>query len=403
MPGYLNALGLICALGEGKQAVADALFAGDSGGMRAQDGWVTGRSLTVGAVSAELPPLPNGMQAAFSRNNQLLLAAALQIEAQIRAAIAQYGAARVGVVLGTSTSGIHEASQGIARFVDDGALPADYCYAQQEIAAPAIFLAEWLGLSGPAYCLSTACTSSARALLSAQRLLQQGVCDAVLCGGVDSLCRLTLNGFTALEAVAAERCNPFSLNRRGINIGEAAALFVMTRAPLSQAAAGAEPPIALLGGGASSDAHHISAPHPEGLGAQQAMRKALAAAGVAAEEIDYLNLHGTATQHNDAMESLAMQAVFPHGVPCSSTKPLSGHTLGAAGALEAAFCWLTLSAYNPDQRLPPHLWDGQADPQLPRLQLVEVHAAAARRPHRLMSNSFAFGGSNLSLILGALP
>lgn len=403
MPGYLNALGLICALGEGKQAVADALFAGDSGGMRAQDGWVTGRSLTVGAVSAELPPLPNGMQAAFSRNNQLLLAAALQIEAQIRAAIAQYGAARVGVVLGTSTSGIHEASQGIARFVDDGALPADYCYAQQEIAAPAIFLAEWLGLSGPAYCLSTACTSSARALLSAQRLLQQGVCDAVLCGGVDSLCRLTLNGFTALEAVAAERCNPFSLNRRGINIGEAAALFVMTRAPLSQAAAGAEPPIALLGGGASSDAHHISAPHPEGLGAQQAMRKALAAAGVAAEEIDYLNLHGTATQHNDAMESLAMQAVFPHGVPCSSTKPLSGHTLGAAGALEAAFCWLTLSAYNRDQRLPPHLWDGQADPQLPRLQLVEVHAAAARRPHRLMSNSFAFGGSNLSLILGALP
>lgn len=403
MPGYLNALGLICALGEGKQAVADALFAGDSGGMRAQDGWVSGRSLTVGAVSAELPPLPNGMQASFSRNNQLLLAAALQIEAQIRAAIAQYGAARVGVVLGTSTSGIHEASQGIARFVDDGALPADYCYAQQEIAAPAIFLAEWLGLSGPAYCLSTACTSSARALLSAQRLLQQGVCDAVLCGGVDSLCRLTLNGFTALEAVAAERCNPFSLNRRGINIGEAAALFVMTRAPLSQAAAGAEPPIALLGGGASSDAHHISAPHPEGLGAQQAMRKALAAAGVAAEEIDYLNLHGTATQHNDAMESLAMQAVFPHGVPCSSTKPLSGHTLGAAGALEAAFCWLTLSAYNRDQRLPPHLWDGQADPQLPRLQLVEVHAAAARRPHRLMSNSFAFGGSNLSLILGALP
>jgi 3-oxoacyl-[acyl-carrier-protein] synthase-1 len=401
MPGYLNALGLICALGQDKQAVADALFAGDASGMRAQDGWVSDRCLTVGAVTAELPPLPDGMQASFSRNNQLLLAAALQIEPQIRAAIAQYGATRVGVVLGTSTSGIHEASQGIARFVHEGALPADYRYAQQEIAAPASFLAEWLGLSGPAYCLSTACTSSARALLSAQRLLQQGICDAVLCGGVDSLCRLTLNGFTALEAVAAERCNPFSLNRRGINIGEAAALFVMTRAPLSQAAA--ERPIALLGGGASSDAYHISAPEPQGLGAQQAMRKALAAAGVSAEEIDYLNLHGTATQHNDAMESLAVQAVFPHGVPCSSSKPLSGHTLGAAGALEAAFCWLTLSTHNRDRRLPPHLWDGQADPQLPRLQLVDGHAAVARRPHRLMSNSFAFGGSNLSLILGALP
>lgn len=404
MPGYLNALGLICALGQGKQAVADALFAGDASGMRAQDGWVSGRSLTVGAVTAELPPLPDGMQASFSRNNQLLLAAARQIEPQIRAVIDQYGGARVGVVLGTSTSGIHEASQAIARFVHEGVLPTDYRYAQQEIAAPATFLAEWLGLSGPAYCLSTACTSSARALLSAQRLLQQGICDAVLCGGVDSLCRLTLNGFTALEAVAAERCNPFSLNRRGINIGEAAALFVMTRTPPSQAAAaGTERPIALLGGGASSDAHHISAPHPEGLGAQQAMRKALAAAGVSAEEIDYLNLHGTATQHNDAMESLAVQAVFPHGVPCSSSKPLSGHTLGAAGALEAAFCWLTLSAHNRDRRLPPHLWDGQADPQLPRLQLVDGQVAVARRPHRLMSNSFAFGGSNLSLILGALP
>jgi 3-oxoacyl-[acyl-carrier-protein] synthase-1 len=404
MPGYLNALGLICALGQGKQAVADALFAGDSSGMRAQDGWVSGRRLTLGAVTAELPPMPDGMQASFSRNNQLLLAAALQIEPQIRAAIAQYGAARVGVVLGTSTSGIHEASQAIASFVNEGALPADYRYAQQEIAAPASFLAEWLGLSGPAYCLSTACTSSARALLSAQRLLQQGVCDAVLCGGVDSLCRLTLNGFTALEAVSAERCNPFSLNRRGINIGEAAALFVMTRAPLSHAAAeGTQRSIALLGGGASSDAYHISAPEPQGLGAQQAMRKALAAAGVAAEEIDYLNLHGTATQHNDAMESLAVQAVFPQGVPCSSSKPLSGHTLGAAGALEAAFCWLTLSGHNRDRRLPPHLWDGQADAQLPRLQLVEAHAALTRRPHRLMSNSFAFGGSNLSLILGALP
>lgn len=404
MPGYLNALGLICALGQDKQAVADALFAGDSSGMRAQDDWVSGRSLTVGAVSAELPPMPSGMQASFSRNNQLLLAAALQIEPQIRAAIAEYGGARVGVVLGTSTSGIHEASQGIARFLHDGALPADYSYAQQEIAAPASFLAEWLGLSGPAYCLSTACTSSARALLSAQRLLQQGMCDAVLCGGVDSLCRLTLNGFSALEAVSAERCNPFSLNRRGINIGEAAALFVMSRTPLTHGAdAAAEAPIALLGGGASSDAYHISAPEPQGLGAQQAMRKALAAAGVAAEEIDYLNLHGTATQHNDAMESLAVQAVFPQGVPCSSTKPLSGHTLGAAGALEAAFCWLTLSAYNRDQRLPPHLWDGQSDPQLPRLQLVDAHAAVARRPQRLMSNSFAFGGSNLSLILGAMP
>jgi 3-oxoacyl-[acyl-carrier-protein] synthase-1 len=268
------------------------------------------------------------------------------------------------------------------------------------MAAPATFLADWLGLSGPAYCLSTACTSSARALLSAHRLLQQGPCDAVLCGGVDSLCRLTLNGFSALEAVSAERCNPFSFNRQGINIGEGAALFLMTKELMTRE----QTSIALLGGGASSDAYHISAPQPQGLGAQQAMRKALAAAGVTAEQIDYLNLHGTATAHNDAMESLAVQALFPQGVPCSSTKPLTGHALGAAGALEAAFCWLSLSPYNSDNLLPPHLWDGQAEDRLPHLQLVAQGTRLAHKPQRrLMSNSFAFGGNNLSLILGDAP
>lgn len=400
MPSYLNALGLICALGQGKQAVADALFAGDASGMRAQDGWVADRSLTLGAVRAELPPMPAGLQASHSRNNQLLLAAALEIEPQLRATIKTYGPERIAVVLGTSTSGIHEASQSIAASVHDGALPADYRYAQQEMAAPATFLADWLGLSGPAYCLSTACTSSARALLSAHRLLQQGHCDAVLCGGVDSLCRLTLNGFSALEAVSAERCNPFSANRQGINIGEGAALFLMTKELMTRE----QTSIALLGGGASSDAYHISAPQPQGLGAQQAMRKALAAAGVTAEQIDYLNLHGTATAHNDAMESLAVQALFPQGVPCSSTKPLTGHALGAAGALEAAFCWLSLSPYNSDNLLPPHLWDGQAEDRLPHLQLVAQGTRLAHKPQRrLMSNSFAFGGNNLSLILGDAP
>ncbi len=226
------------------------------------------------------------------------------------------------------------------------------------------------------------------------------MCDAVICGGVDSLCRLTLNGFSALEAVAAERCQPFSVNRHGINIGEGAALFLMTREVLS----GAATPITLLGGGASSDAHHISAPQPEGLGAQAAMTKALAAAGISADQVDYLNLHGTATSHNDAMESQAVQAIFPDGVPCSSSKPMVGHCLGAAGALEAAFCWLTLSAYNPQQLLPPHLWDGQADPALPALNLLAPGTQLSNnRPRRLMSNSFAFGGNNISLLLGEEP
>ena len=413
MAVYLNALGLNCALGQGKQAVATALFAGDSSGMQAQTGWVAERALTVGAVPGDLPELPDLPGHPPSRNNQLLLAAALEIEPELRAAISHFGTERIAVVLGTSTSGIEEASQNIAHYLKQGELPAHYGYAQQELAEPANFLSDWLGLSGPCFSISTACTSGARALLSAQRLLNLGVCAAVICGGVDSLCRLTLNGFSALEAVSAERCNPFSVNRHGINIGEGAALFLMTKEPmtkepLSGAARSAVPrgavSITLLGGGASSDAHHISAPQPDGLGAQAAMRKALTAAGLSANQVDYLNLHGTATTHNDAMESQAVQAIFPHGVPCSSSKPMVGHTLGAAGALEAAFCWLTLSQYNPQQLLPPHLWDGQADPALPALNLVQPGTQLSNtRPRRLMSNSFAFGGNNISLLLGEAP
>lgn len=231
--------------------------------------------------------------------------------------------------------------------------------------------------------------------MSAQRLLDMGMCDAVLCGGVDSLCKLTLNGFSALDAVSEQRCNPFSVNRNGINIGEAAVLFLMSKH------LGSSQPIALLGSGASSDAHHISAPEPSGRGALQAMNKALRSAGLAPERINYLNLHGTATQHNDAMESLAVNSLFPAGVPCSSTKPMTGHTLGAAGALEAAFCWLSLSRDNTRHALPPQVWDGQPDPQLPALSFVTAADRLEQRTARcLMSNSFAFGGNNVSLIIG---
>ncbi|KAA8553139.1 MULTISPECIES: beta-ketoacyl-[acyl-carrier-protein] synthase family protein [Pseudomonas fluorescens group] len=388
MSAYLNALGVICALGRGQAAVSRSLFAGDCSGMRAESGWVPERTLPVGSVHGELVTIPVELGQQSSRNNQLLLEAALQIEGEIRQAIHRYGASRVGVVLGTSTSGIDEASRGIAQYLRDQHFPSDYDYQQQELSAPANFLADWLQLSGPAYVISTACTSSARALMSAQRLLDLGVCDAVLCGGVDSLCKLTLNGFDALEAVSNERCNPFSLNRNGINIGEAAVLFLMTKTPAA---------IALLGSGASCDAHHISAPEPAGKGALQAMRKALASAKVQPGQIGYLNLHGTATQHNDAMESLAVASLFPDGVACSSTKPMSGHTLGAAGALEAAFCWLSLA----HGRVPPHVWDGQADPTLPALQWAQ--AGDTLEKPRLMSNSFAFGGNNVSLIIGEAP
>jgi 3-oxoacyl-[acyl-carrier-protein] synthase-1 len=398
MTAYLNALGVICALGRDKTEVSRNLFAGDCSGMRIEAGWVPERSLPVAAVRGELAPIPAELAQQASRNNQLLLEAALQIREDIDRAIQIYGRDRIGVVLGTSTSGIHEASRGLAHYIREHHFPADYDYQQQELGAPANFLADWLQLSGPAYVISTACTSSARALMSAQRLLDLGVCDAVLCGGVDSLCKLTLNGFSALEAVSEQRCNPFSVNRNGINIGEAAALFLMSKN------AGDGQPIALLGSGASSDAHHISAPEPTGRGALQAMRKALSRANLQPAQIGYLNLHGTATQHNDAMESLAVATLFPQGVPCSSTKPMTGHTLGAAGALEAAFCWLSLSTNNREQALAPHVWDGQPDPELPALDWVTpTDRLTSIAPRYLMSNSFAFGGNNVSLIIGDAP
>lgn len=391
MKTYLNAMGVICTLGSGKQAVAEALFAGDDSGLREESGWAPGRALPLGLVRDALPAISPALASRDNRANRLLLAAALEIESDIRAAIRRHGDTRIGVVIGSSTTGIERTTGGVDHRRQHGAWPDDYQYADQELGAPAEFLAEWLGLSGPSYGISTACTSGARALISAQRLLRMGVCDAVLCGGVDTLARLPVNGFLALDALDPQRCEPFSRNRCGINIGEAAALFLMT-------ADSGE--VALLGTGASSDAYHMSSPEPQGLGAQQAMAAALTAANLDASQIDYLSLHGTATEHNDRMESRAMAAVFPQGVACSSSKSLTGHTLAAAGALEAAFCWLSLSDTAGGFRLPPHVWDGAADPELTALPFTRVgDRLPARGVRRLMSNSFAFGGNNASLIL----
>jgi 3-oxoacyl-[acyl-carrier-protein] synthase-1 len=295
------------------------------------------------------------------------------------------------VVLGTSTSGVGELEQVAAGWLAGGIRPPDFHYEGQEMGAQSRFLARHLGLRGPAYTLSTACTSSGKALAAARNLLDLGLCDAVLAGGADCLCRLTLGGFTALGAATAEPCRPMSANRQGINIGEGAALFLLRRA---------EAPIALLGVGESSDAYHISSPDPEGTGAEAAMRAALEDAGLAREAVGYLNLHATGTDKNDEMESRSVARVFPGGVPCGGTKALTGHLLGAAAATELAFCWLALDRdRNPEGRLPPHRWDGVPDPALPALALVPD---GARDPglRACLSNAFAFGGGNLSLAVG---
>jgi 3-oxoacyl-[acyl-carrier-protein] synthase-1 len=210
----------------------------------------------------------------------------------------------------------------------------------------------------------------------------------VVAGGADSLCRFTVAGFAALESVSAARCNPFSRNRAGINIGEGAALFLATREP---------GPVRLSGWGESSDAHHMSAPEPGGAGAIAAIRAALDRAQLAPSDIGYVNLHGTATPHNDAMESRAVAATLGRETPASSTKPLTGHALGAAGAIEAGLCWLSMHG-NPANALPPHWWDGAADPELPPLRFVAPGERAAAPLRHALSQSFAFGGSNAALV-----
>ena len=392
-PAALEALGLVCALGRGKAEVAAGLFAGDTSGLVAEEGWLPGRMARVGRVRGGLDPLPPAFAADDARAARLLLAALAEIRPEVDAALARHGRARLGVVIGTSTSGIEASERAVAHRRREGAWPPWFHYRQQEIGRLAPFLADFLGLRGPAITVSTACTSGGKALATARRLLDQGHCDAVLAGGCDSLCKLTIAGFTSLESATAELCNPMSRHRRGINIGEGAALFLMTRGSAE---------VALLGAGASSDAHHISSPDPSGAGAAAAMRGALAEAGLRAGQVGYLNLHATATAKNDEMESRATCEVFPDGVPCSGTKPLTGHALGAAAALEAAFAWLALHPrWNPGRRLPPHRWDGAADPDLPQLALT-VEGDRLRAPF-ILSNAFAFGGNNLSLLLGAAP
>jgi 3-oxoacyl-[acyl-carrier-protein] synthase-1 len=387
---YLNQLGMLCALGATPGDIAAAMFAGRSG-LRQDYLYLPAMALPIGAVDAALPSVDHLPLGERSRNNQLALAALAQIRPAVDAAIALYGADRIGVVVGTSTSGIAEGEAALRQYHQDGSLPAHFHYGQQELGSPAAALSSTLGLGGPAYTHSSACASSAKAMASAARLLNMGVCDAVITGGIDTLCAFTLAGFAALESVSQSRCLPFSANRNGINIGEGAALFLMSRE---------EATVALTGWGESSDAHHISAPDPSGRGATLAIQQALQRAGLKPDDIDYINLHGTATLQNDAMESLVVNALFGDRVAASSTKPLTGHALGAASAVEAGLCWLAMQDSNPHGMLPQHVWDGVPDAALAPLQLAAPQQTLGRPLRRVLSNSFAFGGTNAALIFG---
>jgi 3-oxoacyl-[acyl-carrier-protein] synthase-1 len=391
---YLPNLGIVSALGNSPEQVLANALRGSQDGLRQIPHLAHQRDLYFGEVETKLPPVPAPFSQFDCRNNRILLAAYQQIETQVQALISSIGPSRIGVVLGSSTSGIREVEDALSTQLETGDYPPDYYDYKQEIGTVAEFLATYLGLTNVAVTVSTACSSSGKVFYTARNFIESGLCDAVLVGGADSLCRLTANGFAALGAVSATRSNPFSLNRDGINIGEGAALFILSKI---------ESGIALKGVGESSDAYHISAPHPEGLGAELSMRAALSDARLNPQDISYLNLHGTGTPQNDLMESRAVSRVFGSALPCSSTKAMTGHTLGAAGAIELGLCWLALSSENKDRSALPHVWDGVEDPELEPLHLVRPDTVLSSSPQQnFISNSFAFGGSNVSVIIGTV-
>jgi 3-oxoacyl-[acyl-carrier-protein] synthase-1 len=327
------------------------------------------------------------------RNNRLAELALRQdgFLDSIAAATARWGRRRMGVFVGTSTAGILQTELAYRqRDPVSGALPSGFEYSSTHNSfSVADYLRRRLDLAGPAMVVSCACASSAKVFGSARRMIEAGLIDAALVGGVDSLCLTTLYGFHSLQLSSPSPCRPFDVSRNGISIGEAAAFALLERTPGNLDGDAA----LLLGVGESSDAYHMSAPHPEGQGARQAMQSALRAAGLGPADIDYINLHGTATPSNDRSESQAVTGVFGRTTPASSTKGATGHTLGAAGALEAVICVLALR----QGLMPGGVHTTRVDPMLTANYLLENRRVPLSH---VLSNSFGFGGTNCSLIFG---
>ena len=391
-PLRLSQFTMVTALGAGLEPTIAALRAGRSGLAAREFGG--GLATCVGEVEAlDNIRLDDGLTKFDCRNNRLASFTLGQdgFSTAVAAARDRYGAERIGVFLGTSTSGIQhtEAAYG-RRDPETGALPADYHYAEtHNTFSVARLVAHLLGLEGPAFVVSAACATTAKVFGNAARMIAAGLCDAAVVGGADSLCATTLYGFRSLGLLAEGPCRPFDASRDGISIGEAAGFALLEK---TEARARSED-ILLLGFGESSDAYHMSTPDPEGQGARLAMERALATAGLAAPDIDYVNLHGTATPTGDAAEDRAISAVFGDATPCSSTKGHTGHTLGAAGIVEAIICALALR----HGLMPGSPHTRQLDPTLRSHYFTTASSASLSH---VMSNSFGFGGSNCSLVFG---
>lgn len=341
----------------------------------------------VGAIGSPLPELPRALAPWSTRTAQIAQAMILELEAPLQTMRARWRPERIAVLLGTSTAGADVTENAYREFLEQGALPHDYdLFRQHTYGAILHVMCELVGAKGPAWVASTACTSSAKPFATARRLIEADVIDAAVVGGIDTLCGMTLQGFRSLDALSKTRCRPFAADRDGLNIGEGGALLLIEREGDARAL--------LEGVGESSDAYHISGPHPEGDGARLAMERALADAGLDAMAVDHVNAHGTGTRLNDAAESLAITSVLSHAPPVVSTKAYTGHLLGGAGATEAAIAMLAITEG----------WIPASLGALPLDESIEARVVAERMDGRfrhVLSNSFAFGGNNVSVLLGA--
>ena len=390
-PVAISAYTLTCALGTGMTAVRDSIAA-KRGGLNNRP-WPDSNVTTwLGRVS-ELDTSPAPLPTAYdSRNNRLARLALQQDDFQLKVseAIERYGAHRCAVMLGTSTSSIGRTESSYRRLEHDDHFNPDDRYASlHNPHSTGAFVAAQLGIKGPAVTISTACSSSARAFASAARWLECGLADAVVVGGVDTLCLSVICGFNSLQLTSTEPCRPFDKNRAGLSLGEAGGFALVTRERLTRD----DNAVALLGYGESLDAHHMSSAHPEGLGAKLAMQAAVQRANIAWNDIHYLNLHGTGTRSNDAIEGLACHTLLPETALCSSTKSWTGHTLGAAGITEAVISMDALLT----GLVPGTLHTQDPDPDTMLNILMENRAIS---PQVVMSNSFGFGGNNCCLVFG---
>jgi 3-oxoacyl-[acyl-carrier-protein] synthase-1 len=390
-PLAITAFTATCAPARGREALARALVQRTSG-LRPNDFADHALACWIGRVAGlEDAPLPPAWSHWDSRNHRLAWLGLNQdgFRERALAAVERHGAARVALVLGTSTSSIGETERAYRSFDVDGGFVAEQrnkrVHATHALAA---FVQDALGLAGPCLSIATACSSSAKVFASAERLLRSGLADAALVGGVDSLCGSVLFGFNSLELVSAQPCRPFDVARNGLSLGEAAGFALLESITVDKTAP------RLIGYGESADAHHMSAPHPQGLGAQLAVSGALGRAGLDAADVDYINLHGTASPQNDAVEAALVARLFPQTTLASSTKGWTGHTLGAAGIVEAVVTLLALER----GQIPGTLNTQVLDPACGAQIQIENHERDIRVA---LSNSFGFGGNNCCLAFAA--